>query len=341
MKTKRMFNLLGALMIIISLSITSCDKDNDDDNNNSNTSPTASFKVSPSSGTISTNFNFDASASSDKEDPVSSLQVRWDWENDGSWDVSYTTTKTASHQYSSEGAYTVKMEVKDNEGLTNTTTRTVAIEAATGTFTDTRDSKTYNWVRIGNQKWMSENLAYLPAVSPSAKESTTSAYYYVYDYEGTSVSAAKATSNYQTYGVLYNWHAAMNGAGSSSANPSGVQGVCPAGWHLPSDAEWTELADYLGGESVAGGKMKETGTSHWYSPNTGATNSSGFTALPGGARIGSGFVSVGLYGCWWSSTERYSSALNSWHWNLRYNGSYGQQSPNLKRGGLSVRCIGD
>jgi uncharacterized protein (TIGR02145 family) len=157
----------------------------------------------------------------------------------------------------------------------------------TGTMTDARDGKTYNTVTIGNQEWMAENLAYLPSVNMGADgsdDNTAGKYYYVYGYDGTNVTDAKATDNYTTYGVLYNWNAAMDGASTSSANPSGVQGVCPTSWHLPSDVEWTVLTDLLGGESVAGGKLKETGTTHWNSPNTGATNS----GLPGGLRSGSG-----------------------------------------------------
>ncbi len=105
------------------------------------------------------------------------------------------------------------------------------------TFTDSRDGNVYKFVKIGTQTWMAENLAYLPSVVGSATGSETTPYYYVYGYDGTSVTAAKATSNYTTYGVLYNWPAAMGGFSSSSSNPSGVQGVCPAGWHLPSEAE--------------------------------------------------------------------------------------------------------
>jgi uncharacterized protein (TIGR02145 family) len=139
--------------------------------------------------------------------------------------------------------------------------------------------------------------------------SQTIAYYYVYRYNGTNVSEAKATENYQTYGVLYNWPAAMAGMTSSSSNPSRVQGVCPTGWHLPSDAEWTELIDYLGGGEVAGGKLKETGTTHWESPNTGATNETGFTALPGGFRNYDGnFLNIGYNGLWWSATENGASS---------------------------------
>src|SRR5690554_6700140 len=134
------------------------------------------------------------------------------------------------------------------------------------TIKDARDNQTYRIVTIGSQTWMAENLKYLPSVVGPETGSQTTPHYYVYGYNGTNVTDAKATANYNTYGVLYNWPAEMN--------------ACPDGWHLPSDAEWTELTDYLGGESVAGGKLKETGTTHWASPNTGATNETGFTALP-------------------------------------------------------------
>src|SRR5690554_404167 len=145
------------------------------------------------------------------------------------------------------------------------------------TIKDARDNQTYRIVTIGSQTWMAENLKYLPSVVGPWTGSQTTPHYYVYGYNGTDVNVAKATDNYATYGVLYNWTAAMDGEASSTTNPSGVQGVCPAGWHLPSDAEWTELTDYL--TSDAGGKLKETGTTHWNSPNSRATNETGFTAL--------------------------------------------------------------
>jgi uncharacterized protein (TIGR02145 family) len=146
------------------------------------------------------------------------------------------------------------------------------------------DNNHYPIVKIGNQVWMAENLKYLPSVVGPTIGSPSTPYYYVSGYNGTSVVAAKSTTNYITYGVLYNWTAAMDGSASSTANPSRVKGVCPTGWHLPSDAEWTQLTDYLGGRTVAGGKLKETGTTLWNSPNTGATNETGFSARPGGAR---------------------------------------------------------
>ena len=126
-------------------------------------------------------------------------------------------------------------------------------------FTDSRDANTYSYRLIGTQVWMTD-LAYLPRVDPSDLGSDLAPRYYVYNYNHDNITTAKTYNEYILYGVLYNWPAAMGGSTSSSANPSGVQGACPDGWHLPSDAEWTTLTDYLGGTSVAGGKMKATGT---------------------------------------------------------------------------------
>ncbi len=215
-------------------------------------------------------------------------------------------------------------------------------ETTSGTFTDARDGNQYNWVKIGDQIWMAENLAYLPSVNMVAdgSEDAAGSYYYVYGYNGTNVADAKATANYTTYGVLYNWTAAMDGEASSTTNPSGIQGVCPTGWHLPSDAEWTELTDYLGGTTGAGGKLKETGTTHWASPNTGATNETGFTALPGGGRYDFGaFTNVGYFGHWWSATEY--DADHAWRRRVYYDGSHVDGNGNYKESGFSVRCLRD
>jgi uncharacterized protein (TIGR02145 family) len=211
----------------------------------------------------------------------------------------------------------------------------------TGTLTDSRDAHEYNWVKIGNQVWMSENLAYLPSVSPLSEGISNSAYYYVYGYNGTSVSEAKAAVNYTTYGVLYNWPAAMDGTASSDANPSGVQGVCPSGWHLPSDAEWTELVNYLCGEEIAGGKMKETGYAHWFYPNYGATNGSGFTALPGGSNNPYGYSGlIRQTGWFWSATDC-CSAMEALYFQLHCDVEYVNRVSCYKGTGFSVRCVKD
>jgi len=193
-------------------------------------------------------------------------------------------------------------------------------------FTDSRDGTEYETVQIGEQCWMKENLAFLPSVSDPDNGSQTSPYYYVYGYEGTIVTEAKTTANYQTYGVLYNWPASLT--------------ACPQGWSLPSDDEWTILTDYLGGSSVAGGKMKEAGTTHWNSPNTGATNSSGFSGLPGGYRsYGGSFNSLGDYGGWWSSSG--ISSTCAWGRYLAYGYEDVGRNDYYKGCGFSVRCLRD
>lgn len=180
------------------------------------------------------------------------------------------------------------------------------------TFTDPRDGKVYQTVIIGNQKWMAENLAYAPS----------SGNYWAYDNDD---------ANVETYGYLYDWETACD--------------VCPDGWHLPSHAEWTELTDYLGGRSVAGDKLKETGTTHWEAPNEGATNETGFTALPGGFRNTNGsFHGIGRYGFWWTATE-YSppDAWNAWNRNIfAHDSKVHRKGANVEKElGHSVRCLRD
>ncbi|MBT3839662.1 MAG: hypothetical protein HOF50_06980, partial [Candidatus Marinimicrobia bacterium] len=133
-----------------------------------------------------------------------------------------------------------------------------------------------------------------------------------------------------TYGYLYNWYAV-----DDSRN------IAPDGWHVPTDDEWTTLTDYLGGTSVAGGKMKETGTSHWNSPNTGATNESGFTAFPGGYRdINNGnYYVIGSNGWFWSSSE--FNSYRAWLRLLRYDSSGVYRGYDDKEDGCSVRCVRD
>ena len=213
-------------------------------------------------------------------------------------------------------------------------------------FKDFRDGQIYPYVTIGTQTWMAKNLAYLPEVYPPNHNGG----YYVYDYTGTNVTDAKSTLNYDTYGVLYSWSKAMAGAASSDNNPSGVQGICPDGWHLPSDAEWKQLEMQLGmspedanKEGVArgtdeGDQLKEIGTLHWESGNYG-TNSSGFTALPGGCRNNdvNDFRNYKYYGYWWTSTKKTDSDIyvrsmgynKSTVYRIALNGDFG----------FSVRCV--
>jgi len=232
---------------------------------------------------------------------------------------------------------------------------------ATG-FTDSRDGNHYDAVKIGDQIWLAENLAYLPEVHSNAEFETqgnnSQPGYGVYGYDGSDIATAKSQANYSTYGVLYNWWAAMDGAGSSSSNPSGVQGVCPTGWHLPSDAEWTELENYLiangynydgttSGNKIA--KSMATSTGWTSSTNIGAVgntdypdkrNASGFSALPGGYRGDHGnFGNAGNNLTWYSATENSTDYVMIRSIYCIY--SYVDRYKSKVAYGYSVRCLRD
>jgi|GEM_PF-2236667 len=194
-------------------------------------------------------------------------------------------------------------------------------------FTDPRDNKIYGTVQIGTQCWMKQNLNIGSRISGSTGQSNNGVIEkYCYN---------NSESNCTTYGGLYQWNEMMQ----YSTTP-GVQGICPPGWHIPTDAEWTTLTTYLGGESVAGGKMKEAGTAHWSSPNTGASNSSGFTAFPGGRRNTDGsFYNLSYVGNFWSSSV--SVASYAWSQILGYNDAVVIRGGSNKSYGFSVRCLKD
>ncbi|NDC42012.1 MAG: hypothetical protein EBZ77_10760 [Chitinophagia bacterium] len=208
----------------------------------------------------------------------------------------------------------------------------------------------YPTVVLGNgQEWMAQNLNTTQYNDGTAIPLVTDTNQWAANYNnGTTLPMMcwynndQATYTANTFGALYNWYAV-------SPTTNGNRNVCPTGWHVPSDAEWSVLINYLdpnanGGNTnpnVAGGKMKSTGTQYWLSPNQDATNESGFSGLPGGAR-GNGvlpFVSIGEYGYWWSSTE--DSTTNAWLRYLGYtNGNVGRIT-NDKGNGFSVRCLRD
>lgn len=202
-------------------------------------------------------------------------------------------------------------------------------ENESNTVTDV-DGNVYQTVQIGSQVWMAENLKVIhyrngdaiPNITNgSSWSSITTGAYCNYDNNDTHVAI---------YGRLYNYYAVKDS-----------RNIAPAGWHVPSDNEWQTLIDHLGGYSVAGGKMKETGTDHWTSPNTDATNESGFTALPGGLRgdVDGDYIKMGLYACFYSSTEYRSleaiSRKLTWYFPTAVSWHYG------RRVGLSVRCVKD
>jgi uncharacterized protein (TIGR02145 family) len=189
------------------------------------------------------------------------------------------------------------------------------------------DGNKYSAVKIGNQVWMAENLKTtkyndgtdIPFVASGWDALTTPGYCWFDNDE---------PANGKTYGAIYNWHTVNTGK------------LCPSGWHVPTNAEWTSLSTYLGGESVAGGKLKKDGTLLWNPPNTGATNETGFTADPGGFRNTAGaFLNLGNYGYWWSSTEY--SGTEAYYRSMAYDNGNVNRADHQKTVGFSVRCLKD
>ena len=190
------------------------------------------------------------------------------------------------------------------------------------------EGNVYNIITIGNQMWMKENLKatklndgtnILLETNNTTWISLTNPAFCWYNNDETSYK--------NTYGALYNWYAVNTNK------------LCPAGWHVPSDAEWLSLIDYIGDESVAGGKLKETGNTHWTSPNTGATDEYGFTALPAGDRIGAdgGFFNLNGYAIYWSSDE--SSPTQAINRVMVVDGTNFRIGYDNKTAGFSVRCL--
>ncbi|MFN9112117.1 MAG: FISUMP domain-containing protein, partial [Bacteroidota bacterium] len=236
--------------------------------------------------------------------------------------------------------YMYRVYSYNNVGNSPTYSNEVSVKAIL-TITDT-SGNTYPTVTIGTQVWMAENLrttkyrdgSNIPIVTDITQWENNWNY-------GNPLQQPmmcwnnndQATYTANKFGALYNWYA---------INPStnGNKNVCPTGWHVPTDAEWTTLTTFLGGENVAGGKMKSTGTQYWQNPNQDATNSSGWSGLPGGFRNYDGlFYVVGSFGVWWSSTEY--ATFEALSRDVYYdNGDVGRKIDN-KTFGFSVRCLRD
>ena len=192
------------------------------------------------------------------------------------------------------------------------------------------EGNTYDVVQVGEQLWMAENLrtTTLSDGTPIPK---------VEDYEGWANLTLPAYCWYnndsvyaEELGALYNYHAIETGK------------LCPEGWHVPADEDWIVLESSLGGASRAGGAMKEAGLEHWKTPNTQASNESGFNALPGGYRSYTGtFNLIRINGYWWSSSEKswYGSANTVIYRNLKYDGQDVYRHVAEKANGFSVRCV--
>ena len=277
-------------------------------------------------------------------------QITWNWNpvtgaTGYKWNTTndYTTAENMGTSVSKtetglfcETTYTRYVWAYDGCGYSAVTT----LQQTTGTcsfcgspITDVRDGKVYNTVLIGTQCWMAENLNIGTQINGSQEQTDNSVIEkYCYSDE---------ESNCTIYVGLYQWHELMQ-----YVSTPGVQGLCPTGWHIPTDVEYTTLTTFLGGENVAGGKMKSTGTipaatGLWLDPNTGATNSSGFSGIPGGRRSTDGtFINKSALVYYWSSTY-YISASYAWYRSLTFNSEGASRSFNGKEYGYSARCIQD
>ena len=267
----------------------------------------------------------------------SNSPTEWNWDfGDGTTSQIQNPVKT----FKTAGNFDVLLKVTNIYGSNTIRKNIIVAPVQLGALV--YEGKTYKTIVINGKEWMAENLAYLPAVYPASDGSNSEPRYYVYDYQGTDVTAAKKRMNYSSYGVLYNWSAAML--------------ACPKGWHLPSDAEWTELENYLIANGydcdgiTAGNKIAKSmaEANYWnVSSKVGAignnhslNNKSGFSALPGGYRNENGaFDNFGWNGYWWSSME--NGTNNAWYRNLYFDGILLYRGSYSKERGSSVRCVKD
>lgn len=205
-------------------------------------------------------------------------------------------------------------------GIVRTLDTTLNPSIVYGYVTDSRDGQLYRTVTIGTQTWMAQNLNYRNTTGSSDTVGVC--------YNNSADSCAK-------YGRLYTWSEVMNGSTSSATSPSGVQGICPTGWHVPSDAEWHTLIAVSMDSATSATNLKST--SGWISRN--GTDTYGFRALPGGYVSGTSFNYVGYYGYWWSATEY--GAADAWSRGMDNRGAYVYRYNYFKTYGFSLRCSKD
>jgi uncharacterized protein (TIGR02145 family) len=316
----------------------------------SNTAPVAVFITDPPQGPMGTEFTFDASASYDEEDAATDLQVRWDWENDGEWDTEYSGEKITQHSYDQVGNITVNCEIKDTEGAKGSVTGKVKVwDENTGkpcpgipTVTDA-DGNIYNTVQIGNQCWMAENLRTGSRINTNEYPSDNGVIE-KYCYEN--------DDNYcELYGALYNWQEMMGWV-----ETQGTRGVCPEGWHLPTDGDWKVLEGNVDSQFEVGNPEWDKGnnrgfdagfnlrsTNWWYQGNNGIDLFK-FTVLPAGrcSPILSGDNCDGLSqnAFFWTSSI-HSDSGHAYYRRFLYSDNGVYRSDTQWGLGYSVRCLKD
>jgi uncharacterized protein (TIGR02145 family) len=327
MKTKSILTTLIVTLAVITLAFQSCQKEEEN-----NQPPKANFSTNITAGALPLSVNF--------TDQSINNPTSWQWDfGDGG----NSTQANPTHTYNTDGFHTVSLTVA-NEFGSDTKTRTDYIYADNGeggqpcpgtpTVTDA-DGNVYNTVQIGEQCWMKENLR-VGTLIDGSQEMTSGNGIEKYCYFDDPV-------NCETYGGLYQWNEMMQ-----YTTTPGVQGICPSGWHLPTDDEWKELEIYLGMSQTEADDIEWRGTnqgkqmkstSGWYADGNGI-NSSGFTALPGGFRFNDGvFQKLGERGTFWSSSE--GSVTSAWYRNPSFNYDQVYRNNFNKNNAFSCRCIKD
>ncbi|PLW96399.1 MAG: hypothetical protein C0593_11705 [Marinilabiliales bacterium] len=326
---KWLFNVQILLLALMTV-LMACKKEDQNP-----TLPDASFFANPLSGEAPLTVTF--------TDDSANTPTAWSWDfGDGNT----SEEQNPVHAYNTAGIYTVTLTVRNDDGEdTKTVADYIEVLVAAAppcpgipTVSDF-DGNIYHTVLIGEQCWMRENLkvTHYPNGDniPYVPDQTD---WTALDDTNTEDAYCFFENNPDNpYGALYSFAAVI--ADNWERDNGEGQGVCPDGWHVATNEEWATLVEYLGGETIAGGKLKEDGTTHWTSPNEGATNESGFTALPGGnidALSGIYFVN-GMYGNWWSANEHLSNTAGFRQ--LSYDKSYISFAATYKSNGMSVRCI--
>ena len=276
--------------------------------------------------------------SSDGGATVTSRGVCWSVSHNPTTANSKTTDGAGTGSYNSvltqllpNTVYYVRAYAVNSLGTAYGTELTFMTQQVSSTSVTDIDGNEYAVVTIGSQTWMKENLkttryrngeAITTGLSDNAWNTATT---------GAFVNYNNDAANNSVYGRLYNWYTGID-----------TRNVAPAGWHVPTVAEWMTLINYLGGDNLAGAELKEDGFGHWTTPNTGATNSSGFKALPGGSRMDNGaFAFIGNSGYWWTNTEAFAGSADGEAVALFHDRSESPQVTGDKKIGASIRCIKD
>ena len=319
MNIKVIFIIIGTIALVI---LSSCNKEIEK-------TPIASFSISNSNIRLGENVFF--------TDKSTNKPTSWTW-NFGDGETS--TKQNPSHVYKLVGEYSVSLVVSNASGSDSKNISNCIIVKSNIVVTDI-DGNEYNTVQIGTQLWMAENIkvTHYPNgdIIPNVTDNTTWAN--LDDNNTEDAYCFYYNDNITDYGTLYTYSAAI--ADNWIKDNADNQGICPDGWHVPTNDEWTILIDYLGGESVAGGKMKIEGTTYWNSPNTGATNSSAFSAYSVISRssYNGEYSDLGDYSIMWSATE-YSNSMSNIR-ELDYNKEEILGGAIPKSLGFSVRCVRD